>query len=426
MKPRPFQSLPERCRWVGIGSIKRVSHSPTHPDTGLPESRRPAFIGLLFGAMGAATLPMSVIGILATFIIDDLGITRATLGWIVAANVILAALVSPSSGHITDAIGGRRAVSLLFVCSACAFILFGTAPAVWVMFIASTVAAVAQAIGNPATNLLIRTHLDEGRRGIATGIKQSGVQAAATGAGILLPTAAIAIGWRPTMALVALVPLVALALVTWIIPHTDKVTKADRPDRAPLPNAVRWLAGYGMLLGFAGAVAFYVPLYVEEAIGLDPRIGGLVAALIGATAFVSRIMWARFAERTGRYLGPLWIMAVGGMVSALLMALGTSTAVLILPGAVAIGATTSAWNSVGMLAVINKTGYATGRSSGVVLFGFLIGLGIGPPLYGATVDATGSYTAMWMISLAAAAASAATVTIWRRTTPDVWASRVIP
>ncbi len=376
--------------------------------------------------MGAATLPMSVIGILATFIIEDLGITRATLGWIVATNVILAALVSPVSGRITDAIGGRKAVSLLFVCSAAAFIIFGTAPAVWVMFVASVAAAVAQAIGNPSTNLLIRTHLDEGRRGVATGLKQSGVQAAATAAGIILPTAAIGLGWRPTMVLVAFLPLACLLIVVWLVPATARVAKADRPDTAPLPTAVRWLAVYGSLLGFAGAATFYVPLYVEEAIGLDPRIGGFVAALIGATAFASRIAWARFAERSGRYLGPLLIMAVGGVVAGLLMALGTSATLLIWPAAIAIGATTSAWNSVGMLAVINKTGQATGRSSGVVLFGFLIGLGVGPPLYGATIDATGSYTVMWAISIAAAAASAATITVWRRITPTVWPTESTP
>ena len=45
---------------------------------------------------------MSAIGILATFIVDDLEITRTTLGWIVATNVILAAVLSPIAGRATD------------------------------------------------------------------------------------------------------------------------------------------------------------------------------------------------------------------------------------------------------------------------------------------------------------------------------------
>jgi predicted MFS family arabinose efflux permease len=383
-------------------------------------ARRPAFVGLLFAAMGAATLPVSAIGILATFIIDDTGITRSQLGWIVSTNVILGAAMSPVAGRVTDAIGGRKAILLLFGFSATAFVVFGAAPAIGFLFVASAIAAFAQAAGNPSTNLLIRTHLGEGTRGVATGIKQSGVHGAVTLAGIVLPSAAIAVGWRPTMAALAVFPAVG-SLVAWVIVPRSGRKQVETPRaRFRLSRSVRWLAAYGLTFGFAGAVMFYVPLYVEEALGFDPRIAGLVAASIGATAVASRILWARWSERHNRYLGPLWLMAIGGIVAAAAMALATSAAVLVWPAAFLIGATSAAWNSVGMLAVINNTGVATGRSSGIVLLGFLIGFGIGPPIYGATIDATGGYTTMWIISLFAAALSALVITLWRRAIPEIW------
>jgi cyanate permease len=71
-----------------------------------------------------------------------------------------------------------------------------------------------------------------------------------------------------------------------------------------------------------------------------------------------------------------------------------------------------------MLAVINEAGASTGRASGFVLLGFLTGLGIGPPLFGATVDATGSYTLMWLISIAAATVTVGLVWVWRKTSPS--------
>lgn len=370
--------------------------------------------------MGAATLPMSAIGILATFILDDTGITRSELGWIVSTNVILGALLSPSAGRLTDRIGGRRAVALLFAFSATAFVVFGLAPAIGVMVVASAIAAVAQAAGNPSTNLLIRTHLDEGARGIATGIKQSGVQGAVTVAGIVLPSAAIASGWRPTMITVALLPVAGLVLALAVVPRSHQADQSQVTETASVPRSVRWLAGYGMLFGFAGAVTFYVPLYIEEAVGLDPRIAGLVAAAIGATAFAARIIWARFAERRDSYIAPLAAMALLSVFAAVTMAAGTTVPAIVWPAAVLIGASSSAWNSVGMLAVINRTGHATGRASGVVLLGFLIGLGIGPPVYGATVDATGSYALMWTISLIASLGSAVIIALWRRAIPEVW------
>jgi predicted MFS family arabinose efflux permease len=397
-----------------------VTHA-NPPDTeDIVGSKRPPFVGLLFLAMGAATLPMSALGILATFIIDDTGITRSELGWIVSTNVILGAALSPVAGRVTDAIGGRRAISLLFVFSAVAFVAFGAAPAIGFMVAASMIAAVAQAAGNPSTNLLIRTHLTEGTRGLATGIKQSGVQGAVTVAGIVLPSAAIAFGWRPTMAAVAIVPISGLLLVLLVVPKSRPTPSTRRADRRPLPRSVRWLAAYGFAFGFAGAVTFYVPLYIEEAVGLDPRIAGLVAAAIGATAFGARIGWARWAEQHNRYLAPLSIMAIGGVAAAVVMSLGSSLVLLVWPAAVLIGATSSAWNSVGMLAVINRTGDATGRASGVVLLGFLVGLGLGPPIYGATVDVTGGYSTMWLISLVASACSALVIVFWRRAIPEIW------
>ena len=83
-------------------------------------------------------------------------------------------------------------------------------------------------------------------------------------------------------------------------------------------------------------------------------------------------------------------------------------------GAVLTGMGTSAWNSVGMLAVIEDAGESTGRASGMVLLGFLAGLGIGPPVYGALVDRTGGYEPMWLLSIAASLVALAIVAAWQR------------
>jgi cyanate permease len=58
---------------------------------------------------------------------------------------------------------------------------------------------------------------------------------------------------------------------------------------------------------------------------------------------------------------------------------------------------------------------AAGRASGIVLFGFLGGMGAGPPLFGWIVDSTGSYTLVWTISAAVSLAGAALMFAWRPT-----------
>jgi len=376
--------------------------------------RRAVFVVLLFGAMGAATLSAPALGILATFIIDDLEISRSLLGWVIGTNVILAALLSPFTGRVTDRVGGKVALISVFVLATLAFLTFGLAPALAVLFIASVVAAISQSAANPSTNKLIGEALPPGERGVTTGIKQSGVQAAITVAGFILPALAIAFGWRGAMLTLAALPLLGALLALLVIPSSVPQSTAGAGTDGRLPPSIPWLTAYGLIFGFAGAVTFWIPLFAEESLGLDPRVGGIAISVAGLVAFAARILWARYAERRHEYLGPLGTMAVLGVVASALLLAATGWGWLLWPGVILTGASSSAWNSVGMLAVIDEAGLATGRASGIVLFGFLTGLGIGPPLYGATVDATGSYNVMWLLSIAAAAVAAGLVSVWRR------------
>ena len=377
--------------------------------------RRVAFVGLLFTAMGAATLAAPALSILATFIIDDLSISRSLLGWIIATNVILAAVLSPITGRITDRIGGKAALVSVFVIAAISFAVFGFTPVVAALFIASAIAAVGQSGANPSTNKLIGEDLPPGERGVTTGIKQSGVQAAITVAGLVLPTIAIAFGWRVAMLTVTALPVLGVLATLVVIPKSAHRAASRHDPAGILPPSIPWLASYGLIMGVAGAATFFIPLFAEESLGLDPRIGGLAVTAVGFTAFAARILWARRAERRSEFLGSLGTIAVLAVFASALLLASSGWTWLLWPGAVLTGASSSAWNSVGMLAVINEAGAATGRASGFVLLGFLTGLGIGPPIYGATIDATGSYTLMWLISIAAAAVAVGLVWVWRRT-----------
>lgn len=364
--------------------------------------------------MAAATLAPAALGILATFVIDDLDISRSTLGWVVSTNVIAAAALSPFAGSFADRLGGKAALIVVFGASAAAFAVFGLTTALVMVFVGSAIAALSQAGGNPSTNTLIGQVLPRGERGVVTGIKQSGVQAGIALAGLTLPAIALWLGWRQAMLVVALGPLVAGVVAVIVVPRTAGHLESDGDRAGPLPSAIRWLTAYGFLFGFAGAVTFFLPLFTEESLGFDPRLAGLAAALGGVVAFGSRILWARRAEVRDDYTGPLGTMALLGVVAAILFLLSPTVTALVWVAVILTGMSTSAWNSVGMLAVINEPGTPTGRASGFVLLGFLLGLGIGPPLYGATIDATGDYVVMWVLSLIAAGLSLILMSAWRR------------
>lgn len=381
-----------------------------------PRSRL-LFGALLLIAMGVATYPAAVLSVLASFLLDEFAITRAQVGLVATANTAIAAALSPAAGKLTDRIGGKTAFLVVYVGSAIGFALLGAAPAYAVLLLAALPAGIAQSAGNPSTNKLIALHLRAGRQGVMMGIKQSGVQATVFLGGVLVPLGAQTIGWRQTLFVLAALTL-AVVPVVWRYVPADRpapVAHADR-DHSPLPKSIVELAAYGFLLGFGGAVTFLVPLFVEEALGGTPTLGGFAVGLVGLSAFFGRIGWARLAEQRGRYAWPLATIATGAIVaSALFLASQTIGMWLVWVAAIVTGVSVSSWNSVGMLAVITEAGTdRAGRASGVVLLGFLAGLGVGPPLFGWTVDVTGSYTTMWWISIVAFALALVPLKAWGR------------
>jgi predicted MFS family arabinose efflux permease len=370
---------------------------------------------LLFAAMAAATFSISAISIVASSIIDDLGISREQLGLVATINIVIAALLSPRGGEVIDRIGGRKGFVAIFLFGGAAFAVMSSAVAYWILLAGSVVAAVSQAAGNPATNKLIALYLPPGRRGVVTGIKQSGVQAASFVGGILLPVGAVTIGWRATFLVAAAFTLAAIIPALRVVPVDRPDAAAHSARKAPLAASVWWLAVYGALLGFGGASTFFVPLFAEEALGYGPQGAGLAAAIIGLVAFVGRIAWARFAERGARFVWSLGAIAALAVVSGLVFLASTSTPALVWLAVVVVGTSSGSWNSVGMLAVIHEAGAErAGRASGRVMFGFLVGLGIAPPLFGRTIDVTGSYDAMWSMATAAFALAMLLVAAWSR------------
>jgi predicted MFS family arabinose efflux permease len=380
-------------------------------------SWRFVFAGLLAAAMAAATQMPAGLGIVAPFMRDDLGVSRTQIGALITTATLGAALISPLTGRATDALGGRRALAVMFVSASIGFVGVALAPSYWWMLLPVAIAALAQAGGNPVTNKLIAAHTPAGRRGVVTGIKQSGVQAGVFASGIVMPVIAEAWGWRWAIGVVVAVPAIGL-LVTYLSLPADHRTTAEheaiahtRRDRLPL--GITFLAVYGALMGFGAAYTFLIPLFAEEALGMTARAGGAAAGLIGFTALFARIGWSRYADVHRRHDLTLAILAVGSVAAVLVfMAADAGPGWLLWVGAVMTGLSSSSWNSVGMLSVIDRAGEErSGRASGVVMLGFLAGLGVAPTLFGWMVDRTDSYTPMWLSSMGALGL-AALVSVW--------------
>ena len=96
------------------------------------------------------------------------------------------------------------------------------------LLVALAVTGLAQALANPATNLLVADRVPGPQRALAIGVKQSGVQLAAFAAGLALPPLAAVAGWRAGMAAAAVLPAVLL-IVVWRVVPPDAPRQAAGP-----------------------------------------------------------------------------------------------------------------------------------------------------------------------------------------------------
>lgn len=379
--------------------------------------------------MGVATLLYSLIAVLASFIIDDLGISRAQLGLVVTSFSAVAAIASPVVGRATDAVGARAGMLAIFTLSGLGFLLFGIAPGVFGLMGAAMIVGISQALANPATNKMIAHEFEAGHRGVITGVKQSGVQVGTFLAGLTFPAIAAASGWRTVPIMVAVAVAVMLTAAFVGLPsHDAPIDRIESSDRQPLPSWVWWLTLYAFLMGAGGSPIYsFLPLYATEVVGMSERGAGLVLGLAGLVGIVSRIAWSAATERRGELLAPLLILALMAVVAALMTASAVWFGVVMLWAAAFFAfMSISAWNPIAMLAVIVRAGPAlAGRASGVVLFGFIAGLGLSPPLFGWSVDRFGTYTPGFITVGVVFTLAAFTITRWSRSTEQSPTGRVL-
>jgi predicted MFS family arabinose efflux permease len=348
--------------------------------------------------MGISTFALTIFGVLASQLIAEFEIDRWQIGALVTASSAAGAILSPTIGRLTDRFGARRSAIVNLGLGTFALTAVAIAPTFLLLVLAALLTGVAQGMANPATNKLISLHVPPGRRGLITGIKQSGVQLGTVIGGLALPFFALVWGWRWAVAVFAALAAIGALSALAIVPGDPRAAATADSAHIRVPVEIIRLAVYGFLLGAGGSALFtYTALYSQEVLGYSEPTAGAVVALMGGVGVVSRVIWSHRAEKGNRYRGSLVWLAALSTAAALLMAAAQVAPPLIWLAAAITGLSASAWNSVGMLAIIFLVPATTaGRASGVVLFGFLAGLGLGAPIFGWSVDALGTYFPGWL------------------------------
>jgi predicted MFS family arabinose efflux permease len=364
-------------------------------------ARRGVITGVLAASMAVAIMPVVSVGVLAPLLIEELGITRADLGLLVSAASGVSALTSPVAGVVVDRIGDRTALLLVFGAGMVSLTLMATAGDYAAMAVALGVAGLCHAGSNPATNRVISGRVPHGRRGLITGIKQSGETIAIVLAAGVLPVTAIWLGWRAALALLAAAALAALVAAAVSI-HGSRRTaeRAASGARSAIRTSIYWLSAYSFAMGAAGgAVTTYLPLYAHDSGGMGVALAGGVMVLAGVVATVARVAASRWTEARIGAPHALLLLALLAVVAGLMLIAAPWVGTAAYWWAAALwGASGLTFGSVGMLAVMAESdGSNTGWASGLTVFGFGIGLTLTPPLFGAVVDQGYGYDAAFAL-----------------------------
>ena len=356
--------------------------------------------------MTMSTFSLFALAVLSSDLEAEFGLSKFELGMIGAVNTGAGGLAAPLGGRVADRMGGRFAMGAVIVTAGITNALAAVSPSYIFLLGVMVIAGVPQGWGNPATNKAIATGVVSEKRGLLTGLKQSGVQLGAFAAGFFLPPIAEAWSWRAGMWClvgVALLAFVGLRAVT-VLDDDETMTAPDPSDSSTNDDGqhmspfVYQVATYGFLLGIVGGgIGRFLPLFAEEGVGLSVQTAGIVFGVSGLVAIPGRIVWGVALDRGFSARRALIVLGIGATLSStlLLLAIEGRSAVLWI-ATILSGLTIGSWNTAANLAMIRQNdGRDAGRASGILLFGFLLGLTVGSPAVGWSIDVFDSYRPAW-------------------------------
>lgn len=377
------------------------------------------FAVLLVNSMAIGPLVVSGLTAISPTVVASLDLSRTQFGALAGVGFATATVLSVTGGRLVDQLGGRRVLGLMSGFAVLAIVTVAAGSDFRSLLVAAALSGVAIALGNPTTNQQVSLHLEKGRRGTVLGLKQSGVPIAQGVVGLLLPSAALTIGWRPAILLLVAFPLLNVLLMVAFAPAGPRVERArTRSLRAPVPSPVWWLAAYALLMGIPlQATNAYLPLFGHEELGLNVAIAGLSMTFVGAVGLLARVYWGRFADRLESPETLLALLALASAVGSLALwgAAQTGARALFWASVAIHGATAVSAIVVTIVVLVQSVDHSiVGRASGVLATGQFAGFALGPVMFGVLIDVTHAYQPGWLGSVTLYLAAAILAASWRR------------
>lgn len=369
---------------------------------------------VLLATAAASTVcvfPAFLVGAMAIQIRAELGFSDLGTGLAVGAFFAAASAGSTPLGRWAERLGPGRGMRLAALWSGAAQLGIAVgAHSLGTLVALLMLAGAANALGQPASNLLIARALPAGRQGLGFAVKQSAIPFATMLAGLAVPTVALTAGWRWAFAGAAGLSVLSTAAVPRSTRYPERVLAEGETARAPLPIMVVLSAGMALGAAAAGTLgAFLVSSAVET--GLSPGAAGLTLTWGSAIGIAARLLaGVRADRRQGGHLRVVVAMLAIGSVGYALFAVG-EPAVFLAAVPLAFGAGW-AWPGLFNLAVVRANPGSPAAATGITQTGIYLGVVAGPLGFGVLAEQV-SFGFAWLMAAAATCASAAIIWMGR-------------
>jgi MFS transporter, ACS family, hexuronate transporter len=369
-----------------------------------------AILALVTLAHGLGALTALAVTPLTPFLLDSLALSRVQVGLCLPAVYLGGVVMALPAGWLTDRLGVRLALGLGQLLVGAMIALAASSSSLAGLLALLVFGGFGFSVLNPATGRAVVDWFPPRERGIAMGIKQTGLTLGGLAAALALPPIALAWSWRHALATAGALSLLSAALVSiFYAPGATRAAgrKEEGPRLAELgaflrhrPILVVFGCGLALSIGQSSLLAYLV-LFTKETFAVSAVTAAQFLALAQVGGTLSRVAWGVVSDRSfgGRRRPGVVVCAAIGAVAYAALALGDLLPIwLMVPLALVAGAGAFGWVGLyfALVAEIGGPRYAgllTGAATACSWSGTLIG----PPLFGVVLEITGSYTLPWLI-----------------------------
>ena len=356
---------------------------------------------------------------LAPFLVDALHLTRAQVGLFLPAAYLGGVLMSLPAGWLTDRAGVRASLAGGLALIGAMVALGARTDGLAGLLGCLLIAGFGFSVLNPATGKAVVDWFPPRLRGVAMGIKQTGLTLGGIAGALALPPLAAGSDWRHALTVAGLTSVACAVLVA----IAYRPVRVARVLPALVPGRLREVAGFlrrpgvvvvmtcGLALSMMqSSLLAYLTLYGREVLDLSAVQAGRLLALAQFGGAAGRLGWGVISDRAfqSRRRPGIVISATVAVIAFAALAIGGRLpSPFVALAALAAGTAAFGWVGLYMTLVAELGGaqYA-GLLTGLAVVFSWSGVLVGPPLFGALLQGSGRWETPWLAFAAVALAVA--------------------